>query len=263
MENNNFLQNFDVNNLQVDYSQMQIPFINDILNAEIFGFNTLALPVRICVLFVSAVLLITTGKKLLSEIFIILKKFFRFIRNRYENLSEKKFNTLVSKQLNNKMAKASKFILLCSFNFRDHDNRIELLTEFSNAFLINNHADSIKYDKSSIIFEFSDFHLIINNIVTQLFITKTLFEKNYQGLEIYSSSTILEKDGVYEEKLNLINSLNNLKISKTGLVCDSIFNFYYSLIKPQLYEIQSVGQYLIQNNTVETFIMTKPIDRSL
>lgn len=263
MENNNFLQNIDVSNLQVDYSQMQIPFINDILNAEIFGFNTLSYPVRIFILVILIVILITTGKRILSEVLFFLKKVFRFISTKYESLSEKKFNTLVSKQLNNKMAKASKFILLCSFNFRDHDNRIEMLTEFSNAFLINIHADSVKYDKSSIVFEFSDFHLNINNIVTQLFITKTLFEKNYQRLEIFSSSTILEKDGVYEEKLNLITSLNTLKISKTGLVCDSIFNFYYSLIKPQLYEIQSVGEYLIQNNTVETFIMTTPIDRSI
>lgn len=263
MENNNFLQNFDISNLQVDYSQMQIPFINDILNAEIFGFNTFALPVRICILFVLTILLITIGKRILSEIFLILKKFFRFIRSKYENLSEKKFNTLVSKQLNNKMAKASKFILLCNFNFRDHDNRIEILTAFSNAFLINNHADSVKYEKSSIIFEFSDFHLIINNIVTQLFITKTLFEKNYQGLEIYFSGTIVEKEEDYENKLELVKNLNLLKISKSGLICDSIFNLYYSLIKPQLYELQSAGAYLIQNNTIETFIMTKPVDRSL
>ena len=263
MENNNFLQNINISNLQVDYSQMQIPFINDILNTDFLGFNNLEYSVRIVILFVLVVCIITMGKKILSDLYFVLKKVIKFFRNKYEIFSEKKFNTLVSKQLNDKMAKSNKFVIMCGFNFRDHDNRIEILTEFSNAFLINNSADSIKYEKSSIIFVFSDFHKIINNIITQLFITKTLFEKNYQRLEIFLSGTILEKESTYEEKINLVNSLNTLKLGKMALNCDASFNFYYSLIKPKLYEIQSVGEYLIQNNTVETFIVTKPVDRTL
>lgn len=260
---NKILQNFDISNLQVDYSQMQIPFINDILNTDVLGFSSLNFPLKILILFIIVICIITIGKNIFSELFRILKKIFRFFNSKYEKFSEKKFNTLVSKQLNNRISKANTFIIACDFNFREHDNRIEILTEFSNAFLINNHADSVKYEKSSIIYEFSNFHKIINSVITQLFITKALFEKNHQHLEIYLSGTILEKETDNENKVELVKNLNLLKISKSGLACDSIFNLYYSLIKPQIYEFQSVGEYLIQNNTIETFIMTKPVDRSI
>ena len=263
MENNNLLQNIDISNLQVDYSQMQIPFINDILNADFLGFNNLGYPVRIIILVIILICFITIGKRIFLELLTVLKKIFRFINNKFEKFSEKRFNTLVSTQLNNRIAKSNTFIIICNFNFREQDNRIEILTEFSKAFLINNPADSVKYEKSSIIYEFSNFHKIINSVITQLFITKALFEKNHQLLEIYLGGTIVEKETEIENKVELVNNLNLLKISKSGLICDSIFNLYYSLIKPQLYEIQSVGEYLIQNNTIETFILTKPIDRSI
>lgn len=262
MDNTKLLQNIDLSNLQIDYTQMQIPFLNDILNSEILGFNNLDFTIRIFILLIILALTIVTTRKIAKYIEKNLKIIFQFFRNQYENLSEKKFNTLISKKLDNKLKNLNGFIIVCGFDFGDNNIDIEIMNEFANAFLIN-HSAKIRRDKNYMIFMFQDFYKIINSVVTQLFLTKTLFFKKYPRLRIYLSGTEIENEADYIKKLDLAKGLNKLKISSKYLICNSSFKFYYTLINPQLYELQSNGEYLIQNETVETYIMMQPVDRTL
>ncbi|MBR1908144.1 hypothetical protein IJ818_04325 [bacterium] len=262
MDITNFVQNIDLGNLQIDYTQMQIPFLHEILNSDFLGFNNLDFTFRIFLLLVITAISISITTKIVKYIDENLKKIFKFFHGKYEFFAEKNFNTLVSKQLNSQLKDLSSFIVVCGFEFPDKTIHPEIMSEFVRAFLIN-HKAKIKYDKNYLIFTFDDFYKIINSVITQLYITKTLFSKKYPFLKIYLSGTEIEKPEDNNKQIDLAKGLNKLRISSKYLICDSTFNFYYSLIKPQLYELQSNGEYLIQNETIETFMMMQPVDRTL
>jgi len=262
MDNTDFIQNINLNNLQIDYNQMQIPFLNEILNSNFLGFNNLDYTIRLFLLLLIVAISITLITKFFKYLDNNLKKIFKFLHEKYEIFSEKKFNTLVSKHLNSQLKDLNSFIIVCGFEFSDKDIQINIISEFTKAFLIN-HKAKIKYDKNYVIFVFEDFYKIINGVITQLYITKTLFSKKYPYLKIYLSGTEVEKYEDYNTQLDLAKGLNKLRISSKYLICDSTFSFYYSLVQPQLYELQSNGEYLIQNKTIETFTMTQPVDRTL
>lgn len=263
MDNNiNLLNNIDLSNLQIDYSQMQLSFLNDILNSDFLGFNNLDFGLRLFLLLVIIFLSVYFIIKTIQTFKHLILKTFRFINNKYEMFSEKKFNTLSARQLDNKLKHLSNFILVCDFDFKNKSFHPDIISEFSRAFLIN-HSAKVKHEKTSITFVFDGFYKIINGVITQLYLTKTLFEQNHPELKIYLSGTIVEKDENYEIQSDLVKGLVKLKVNQKYLTCDTIFKLYYGMIEPQLYELQSNGEYLIQNKTVEIYTITPPVDRTL
>ena len=263
MNNNaNLLQNIDLSNLQIDYTQMQIPLLSDILNSDFMGFNNLDFGLRLFLLLLSITLFIVLIIAIIKTVRTYIINILKFISNKYEFIWEKRFNTLSSKQLDYNLKNLSKLLIFCDFDFLDKNSHADKLIEFSRAFLIN-HTAKIKHEKNSIIFIFDGFDKIINGVITQLYLTKTVFEQKYPDMKIYLSGTVVEKEENIEKQMDLVRGLAKLKISTKHLNCDTLFKFYYSLIKPQLYELQSNGEYLIQNETVEIYTMTQPIDRTL
>ena len=262
MDNINFLQNIDLSNLQIDYSQMQLNFLNNILNSDFLGFNNLDFGFRLFLLLVATFLLVYLILKFIKICKTIILKISDFIKSKYELFSEKKFNTLSAKQLDSNLKNLKNLIIVCDFEFRDNNTHFDVIAEFSRAFLIN-HSAKVKYEKNSVIFVFEGFYKIINGVITQLYLTKTVFEQKTPGLKIYLSGTIVEKNDDFEKQNDLVRGLVKLKVSNKYLTCDNVFNLYYKMIEPQLYELQSDGEYLIQNNTVEIYTMTPPVDRTL
>ena len=260
--NNSFLNNI-LQYFQVDYTQMEIPFIKDILNTELFGFYQLNYNLRIIILLVLFIVIVNLVSKISNSILYRLKKIYNFLKIKYKNATEKRFNTLISTQINKKMSKVTQFILVCHFeNIEENKSKLHIFNDFIKAFLINQEA-KVKYDQNSIVFKFEDFYKTINGIATQLYLTKEVFQKKYPELKIYTSGINIEDGNNYEAQIDKIMDINRLKISNKFIVCDTSLKFYYNLVNPKLYEFESKGEYLLQNHTIELYTMIPPVDRTL
>ena len=138
--NNSFLNNI-LQYFQVDYTQMEIPFIKDILNTELFGFYQLNYNLRIIILLVLFIVIVNLVSKISNSILYRLKKIYNFLKIKYKNATEKRFNTLISTQINKKMSKVTQFILVCNFeNIEENKSKLHIFNDFIKAFLINQEA---------------------------------------------------------------------------------------------------------------------------
>lgn len=249
--------------LQVDYTQMEIPLIKDLLETDFMGFNQLDYNFRIVILIILAILLIRFIFKFINNLWFNISRFIHNCYIKYKNATEQKFNTLVSAQVNNKLRNVSQFIIVCNFDMEKYaQNKLEILNEFSKSFLINQEA-RVKFEKDSIVFRFDDFYNKINGVVTQLYLSIEIFKQKYPDIKIYSSAINIEKEEQIEYSIEKIKNINRLKISTKFITCDTTMKFYYDLVTPQLYEFESKGEYLLQKHTIELYTMIPPVDRTL
>ena len=249
--------------LQVDYTQMEIPIIKEILNTDFLGFNQLDYNFRIVILIILSIMLIRLAFKLANSLWFRVTRFIHNCYLKYKSATEQRFNTLVSTQVNNKLRNVSQFIIVCNFDMEKHaQNKLEILNEFSKSFLINQEA-RVKYEKDSIIFKFDDFYNKVNGVVTQLYLSIEIFKQKYSDIKIYSSAINIEKEEQIEYSIEKVENINRLKISTKFITCDTTMKFYYDLVTPQLYEFESKGEYLLQKHTIELYTMISPVDRTL
>lgn len=249
--------------LQVDYTQMEIPLIKSLLETDFLGFNQLDYNFRIVILIILTIVLIKFIVNIANSLWFRIRRFFHNCYIKYKSMTEQRFNTLVSAQINNKMRNVSQFIIVCNFDMeKSSQNQLNILNEFSKSFLINQEA-RVKFDKDNIIFVFDDFYNRINGIITQLYLSIEVFKQKYPDIKIFSSAINIEKEEQTEYSIEKIKNINRLKISSKFITCDTTMKFYYDLVTPKLYEFESKGEYLLQKHTIELYTMIPQVDRTL
>ena len=248
--------------LQIQWTPTDTPILNNILNAEFLGFNTFTYNLRITVLIVLLIILLKIFSKIGREISFYIKRLYNYLKVQYKIANEKKFNTLISQQILNKVKAINTFFIICNFDIPNRYNKLEIFNEFTKSFLMSKNSH-IKYDDNKIIFQINNFFENINNTITQLYLTREIFKNKYSDIKIYSSGTIVEENVSINQTLENFKKISNLKINTKYIICDNNLKFHYSIIIPQIYKFESQGEYLLQNTATEVFTIIPHSDRTL